>query len=78
MLGSVCGGKDLRNGHQNCHRMQLLGKAATPSRSDYAKKILKQVLGSGKPLNYSYFKSGMYDEVVKDIAAVREADRPPT
>ncbi len=27
-------------------------------------------------VNYTYFKSGMYDEVVKDIAAVREAIGP--
>ena len=43
----------------------------------YAKKILE--LGAGEVenfLNYSYFKSGMYDEVVKDIAAVREAIGP--
>ena len=39
----------------------------------YAKKILE--LGAGEVenfLNYSYFKSKMYDEVVKDIRAIKD------
>lgn len=53
------------------------GSDITEAKVAYAKLLKK--LGAGEMenfMNYSYFKSGMYDEVVKDIAAVREAIGP--
>jgi len=53
------------------------GSDITEAKVAYAKLLV--ALGAGEMenfMNYSYFKSGMYDEVVKDIAAVREAVGP--
>jgi len=53
------------------------GSDILEAKVNYAKLLVK--LGCGEVenfLNYSYFKSGMYKEVVEDIRAVREAVGP--
>jgi len=53
------------------------GSDLTEHKVDYAKTLVR--LGAGQMenfVNFSYFKSGMYDEVVADIRAIREAIGP--